>query len=323
MKALVTAVTSQGENGIVVRRVPDPEPESGQVVVRVHTTTVNYADYKQVRDWSHAEDEALVPGHEVVGTVASVGSGVTDLAVGQRVGAVTTGGSFCELALAQRGQVVPLPDDLADERAVGLVALGTAYNALIVMGRLASGERVLVNAAAGGIGSTVVQMAKALGAAAVVGLVGSDKKVAVVEQAGGVGIACDYETTDVPLVIDRLGGKADVVIDSVGGPALAANMRCLAPFGRLVVCGHTGGRWGYVSTVRLQEQHQTVTGYRGRLLLRDRPEVVMDGIAAGLRLVRSKDVEILVDSVLPLEEAQEAFHRLQQRESVGKIVLRA
>lgn len=322
MKALVTAVTSLGENSIVVSQVSDPVPAAGQVVVRVHTTTVNYADFKQVRDWSPAEDEPLVPGHEVVGTVASVGSGVTDLTVGQRVGALTTGGSFCELALAERGHVVPLPDDLSDERAVGLVALGTAYNALVVMGRLVSGERVLVNAAAGGIGSTVVQMARALGAAAIVGLVGTDKKVAVVDQAGGVGIACDYETVDVTRVIDSLGGEADVIIDSVGGPALASNLRCLGAFGRLVVCGHTGGRWGYVSTVRLQEQHQTVTGYRGRLLLRDRPGVVMDGIAAGLQLVRSKDVEILVDSVLPLDEAREAFRRLQQRESVGKIVLR-
>lgn len=321
MRALVIGPTASGAAGLHSTHVPDPVPAPGQVLIAVRTTTVNFADYKQLRDWTSERDGRLVPGHEVVGAVAGLGDGVEDLAIGQRVGAVTVGGSFCELALAERGQVIPLPDDVPDERAVGLVALGTAYNALTLMGRLVRGERVMVNAAAGGVGSTVTQMARALGAVAVVGLVGSEQKVAVVERNGGRGIATDYGPDVVPTVLDQLGGPADVIVDSVGGPAMAANLACLAPFGRLVICGHTAGRWGDVPSVQLQERHQTVAGYRGRLLLRSRPEVVIEGIVAGLELVRTKDVEILVERVLPLDQAAEAFRHLRQRSSVGKLVL--
>ncbi len=317
----VLATRPGDPTALSVRDVKDPTPGPGEIVLLVRSTTVNFADYKSLRDGTEKSGNAFVPGHEAVGIVVDVGAGVQEFKVGQRVGAITNGGSYCEYAVASAYLAVPIPDRLADERVVGLIALATAMNVLTYCGRLQRGETVLVHAAAGGVGSTAVQMAQALGARMVIGTVGSEAKTDLVHRLGGIPLVTDYGPGVVNAVREILGEGADVVIDSVGGPALAASCSCLAPFGRLVICGHTAGREGNVATFELQQRNQAVLGYRGRLLLKHRPTVLMSAIQNGLDLILSRQIEVVVGARMSLEDAGEALRRLGQRESVGKLVI--
>lgn len=206
--------------------------------IAVRAAGVNFADtMARSGIYPDAPKPPCVVGYEVAGEVESVGEGVAELAPGERVVAATRFGGYAELVTVPAGEAHPIPDELGFERAAAFpVNYGTAYAALEIMAGLKQGERVLIHAAAGGVGIAATQLAKLRGAE-VFGTCSAAKHEAV--RAQGVDHAIDYRSEDFAAVVERLtGGEGvDVVLDAVGPRSFRRSYRCLRQGGRLVMFG--------------------------------------------------------------------------------------
>ncbi len=270
---------------MVVRRFGEPEamelqdrevpvPGVGQVCIRVHSTSVNFADIK-ARHGQYRGGGAppFVPGLDAMGTVDALGPGVEGRQVGQRVVAFPSGGSYAEYVLADAQLVFGVPDEVSDEQAAACPVVGAAaYKLLVDVVRVQPGEAVLVHAAAGGVGTTALQLARILGAGLVIGAVGTPGKMAAA-LAAGADIAVDSSQDDWPdAVREATGGRgADVVLDSIAGRLTAESFRCLAPFGRLAAFGDASGEAGWVPTTDLHSSCRAVLGFSLGAARRQRP----------------------------------------------------
>lgn len=236
-----------GPEALVSRELETPEPGVGEVSIRVEVAGVNYADTgvrAGMMFGPHQHELPLTPGFEVAGTVAALGEGVEGPAEGTRVAAVLYSGGYAEYAVSRAESLVEVPDGVSLEVATAalLVQGVTAYGVLHDAGRFVPGESVLVQAAAGGIGSLAGRFARLAGADRVIGIAGSEEKRLVLEL--GVDLAVDYGEEDWPeRVLEATDGRGvDVVLESVGGDAGARAFECLAPLGRLVMFGAASGR---------------------------------------------------------------------------------
>ena len=224
-----------GPDRLVLRERPDPRPGPGEVLVRTAAIGLNFADlFVRSGDYPRAPKPPFVPGMEISGTVEAVGEGVSHLSPGQRVVAVPIFGGHAEKALAPATHVFPLPDgvDLVEAAAVP-VAFLTAWYAC-ARAEVAAGDRVVVTAAAGGVGSALLQLLREK-RAKVIALVGSEAKIAPCRELGAADVGT-YEAADA--LIDRtFGGVADVVVDAIGGRIFRRLWRRLGPSGRYVLYG--------------------------------------------------------------------------------------
>lgn len=320
MKAIVVEQNGPPEH-LHYREVPDPSPQPDEVLVRTTLTSLNYADVQARRGGYEAgAPPPFIPGLDAVGVVEVVGTKVTGLKPGQRVVVFASGGSYAEKVLAKAVLTYPVPDDLSDEAVSGLTALVTAYNILTWAGRLQSNETVLVHAAAGGVGSLAVQMAKALGAGLVIGTVGHPAKAEFVRRLGADEVM-GYEGF-AEQVLERTQQKgADLILDSVAGEVFSQGMRCLAPFGRLVVYGHASGQAGSFETRPLHRQTKAVIGYSSGHYRRSRPELLRPTVEAVLALLQSGQIRLHVGARYSLEQAAQAHALMESRQSTGKILL--
>jgi len=266
------AIKVREPGGPEVLRLEDietPEPGEGQVLIKVEVAGVNYADVgvrRGIRFGPHGAEMPLTPGFEAAGTIAALGEGLEGPPEGTRVAAVLESGGYAEYAVADADTVVEVPEgvDFHTASAALLVQGITAYGVLHDAARLQRGESVLVQAAAGGVGSLAVQFARLAGASTIVGTAGSDEKREIVLSLGA-DHAVDYGREDwTEQVIEATGGKGvDVVLESVGGEAGARAFECLAPLGRLVMFGAASGRPMPPDLVRLNVQGQTLSGFGG------------------------------------------------------------
>ena len=323
MKAVV--VTSFGGPEVLqYQDWPEPEIGPGQVLIRVAATSVNFADVMARRGRYHGgQQPPFVPGLDVAGTIEAVGAGVTDLQVGQRVAAFPASGAYAERVPADPLLVFPLPDNVDFETAAAFPTIGvTAYNLLRAVGRLEPGETVLVHAAAGGVGTTAVQMAKHLGAGRIVGTVGDDAKAGLVRDLGA-DVVVNYRREDFAQRVRELtdGVGADVILDSVAGPVFEANMSCLAPFGRLVVFGQASGETGVARTSEFYPLNRSVLGYSTGGYRRLRPAGLRPAGEAVLRLLADGAIHFVVGRRYPLAEAAAAQEFVESRQSTGKVLL--
>jgi NADPH:quinone reductase len=224
-----------GPERLELRTRPDPRPGKGEVLVRTAAIGLNFADlFVRAGAYPKTPRPPLVPGMEISGTVESVGEGVADLPPGTRVVAVPLFGGHAERVVAPAARVFPLPDgvDLVEAAAVPVVFL-TAWYAIARSGVVAA-ERVVVTAAAGGVGTALLQLLAARGAKTVA-LVGSKDKVAICRELGAAQAAV-YDEAEA--LVDRdFGGFADVVIDAIGGRLFRRLWRRLEPGGRYVLYG--------------------------------------------------------------------------------------
>jgi NADPH2:quinone reductase len=281
--------------------VPDP---AGETVIRVRAAGVNFADLLIRRGrYPQMPELPVVLGSEVAG----------ELADGTRVMALTGTGGYAERATADASQVVPLPQNATfAEGASFLLTFLTAYIPLTRQVRLRPGATVLVHAAAGGVGSAAVQVAKALGAR-VVGAVGSAAKLDLCRELGAEE-AYVYEQLPDDL-------RCDVVLDPVGGDLFGQALRRLRTIGTLVAIGFAGGEWPEVSPAELVGRNVGVQGfYLGRLLRHD-PGLVREAVGEVVALWETGAVKPVVGAELPLAEAGRAHELLESRQSVGKVVL--
>lgn len=324
MKAIVIREPG-GPEVLSLEDVPEPALGEGQLAIDVRATALNRADLLQRRGlYPPPKGESEILGLECAGVVAAHGPGASGPPVGARVMALLPGGGYAERVVVPARLALPIPDELGFEQAAAIPeAFLTAQEALFSLGRAAPGDTVLVHAAAGGVGSAAVQLAREQGAR-VVATAGSDEKLERV-RALGADVLVNYKTQDfAEAVRAATGGKgADVVLDFVGGAYWEKHASCLGVGGRVVVIGVLGGPMAEVNLAQLLMRRYQILG----LVMRSRP--VADKIAISQTFARNwlprfstGKLRPVVDCVLPLAEARQAHERMENNANVGKIVLK-
>ncbi len=314
----VQIVSLDGPSAVELVDVPQPEPGSDQVLIRVRAAGVSFPELLQTRGlYQLKPDLPFVPGSEVAGEVVSAPEG-SGLAPGDRVAALVLLGGFAEHAVTQVDLVFPLPDALSFEQGAALpLNYLTAYFALVTRGRLAEGESVLVHGAAGGVGTASIQIAKAFGAGAVVAVTSTAEKGEVAKAAGADEVVLVDGFKD---AVKEAGG-VDVVVDPVGGDRFTDSLRCLKEEGRLLVIGFTAGEIPSVQVNRLLLNNVSVVGVGWGAYVLKRPGYVRQEWDAILPHLESGALDPPVGSSFALESASDALLMLDERRATGKVVL--
>ncbi len=342
MKALVQTGNG-GFDVLQVQERPDPPVGPGEIRIAVKAAGINFADtMARLGLYPNAPKPPCVMGYEVAGTVESVGGGVTEFSVGDRVVAGTRFGGPAELVTVPAAQVLPLPERLSFEQGAAFpVNYGTAYAALIVMGSLREGNRVLIHAAAGGVGIAATQIARNAGAGQILGTASPSKHDAI--RAQGVTHPIDYRNQDFEAETMRLtGGEGvDLIIDALGPTSFRKDYRLLRPGGRMVMYGLSeatseGGRdipamlkglakmplatipWW--KSLALMNENKGIFGLN-MLKWWDREgslDRVTEPLMADLEAGR---LEPVVAEAFPFSRAGEAHQFIAERRNVGKVVL--
>ena len=303
------------------RERPEPVPGPGMVTVRLKLTSVNFADIA-ARRGTGVTPVPFTPGLDGMGTVLAIGAGVTRVRPGDRVAVSPDGGSYAEVVVAREDLVYPVDASLSDEVAASMTVLVTAWNILHLVARLQPGETVLVHAAAGGVGSVLVQTAKAAGAGRIFATAGSPAKLKIARELGA-DVAIDYTKEDfAQIVLDETGKKGvDVIADAIGGDVFAKGMGALAFFGRMVTYGQSSGHHGELSTEKLHRQNQAVLGYSSGHYRRNRPLAIRPAVEASFKLASEGKVRILEGGRFPLREVAKAHQLVESRGSTGRVFL--
>lgn len=291
--------------------LPDPAPGEGEVVVDVVRAGVNFADTHVTRnDYLAEQSLPMIPGGEVSGTVD-----------GQRVAALLAGGGYAQKVAVPSGRLVPIPDAVSDDQAAALLLQGLTAHALVHRcARLQAGETVVIEAAAGGTGGIAVQLAKRAGAR-VIGLGSSEEKR---DAAKGLGADATVDSKSEDLgqaILDANDGESvDAVLQMSGGPAFEAELRTLAPFGRMVVFGIASREENEVRTGHLMRNSRAVIGFWLINLVSDR-DLVAAMIGELLGAVAAGELELVIGEVYPLSEVKRAHEDLAARRTQGKLLL--
>ena len=287
-----------------LREVEDPVPQDGEALVRVRAAGINFLDVLIRRGrYPQMPELPAVLGVELAG----------ELEDGTRVMAMLPAGAYAELATVPRASLVLLPDGASFAEGAGFIlTFLTAYVPLTRQVRLAEGAAVLVHAAAGGVGTASIQVARALGAR-VVAAAGSPEKLELCRELGAEEA---YVYDEIP---DDL--RVDVVIDPVGGELFEAAVRRLRPLGQLVAIGYAGGLWPELQPAHVVGRNVGVQGvYIGRLL-RHAPDVIGAATRELLELWSDRRIRPVVGAEFPLAEVEQAHELVESRRSVGKVVL--
>jgi NADPH2:quinone reductase len=301
----VRAAVLSGVGGdFEVKDVPDPEVGDGEALVRVRAAALNFADVLIRRgQYPQMPEFPAIIGAELAG----------ELEDGTRVMALTGRGCYAELAAVDKRALVPLPENASfAEGASFLLTFLTAYVPLTRQVVLRDGATVLVHAAAGGVGTATIQVARALGAE-VVAAVGSGEKLDLCRE---LGAEKAFLYDEIP---DDL--RVDVVVDPIGGDLFEAAIGRLKPLGQVVAIGFAAGMWPEIQPANLVGRNVGVQGvYLGRLM-RHAPDVVAAATRELLELWSAGTVKPYVGAEFPLAEVEKAHELMESRQSVGKVVL--
>jgi NADPH2:quinone reductase len=303
-----------GPEVLKVVELPDPVAADGFVLLDVDTAGVNYADTHQVEDsYLSKSTLPLVPGSEVVGRGPD----------GKRVAAFAMEGGYAEKASVHPAMSFPVPDGVSDGQALALMVQGlTAWHLLRTSTHLVKGESVVVHAAAGGVGTIAVQLAKAWGAGRVIAVASSDDKRALATELGA-DVTVDAGAADLKAALEEANGgrKVDIVLEMVGGPTFDASLAALAPFGRLATFGMASRTPPKpVNAGELMSRSRAVIGFWLAHCF-TRPEMLQGPMAELLSMVADGSLRPIVGGTYPLSEAHRAHEDLRSRRSTGKLVL--
>ena len=321
MKAI--RINETGEPEVMhVEEIETPTPRAGQVLVKVAAAGINFADLAQRQGaYLTSTRTPTTLGFEFAGTVEVLGPGVSSPAVGTRVVAFGDGG-YAEYAIAPVTSVIPIPPKLDFIHAAALPVQGiTAYQLLRESAHFEPGESVLIHAAAGGVGTLAVQLAKLMGAGTVIGTASSSSKLELVKRLGA-DVAINYTEADWGEQVKKATGDkgADIILEMVGGDIAEQSLQCLAPFGRMVIYGAASGQIAQFTGIQLMYKNQAIIGYWLTSQL-SRPDRVGRAMMDILRYLGSDKLEIIVGQTFPLTEAAEAHRAIADRKTMGKVVL--
>lgn len=303
--------------------IEKPVPSGREVLIEIKAIGVNYADTAR-REGQYVVKTPLpfIPGAEIAGIVASVGEKVTSVKPGMRVVTLIESGGYSEFALADERSLIPIPEQLDYQNAVALPLQGlSAYHVLRTMGRLEKGESVLVHAAAGGVGTLAVQLAKLFGAGKVIATASSSEKLELARQMGADVLINYSESNWVEQVLEATGGKGvDVALEMVGGDVFQKTLKCLATFGRLVVFGAASGEQSKMYPSSLMARNQSVIGFFLPQIMR-KPELLQPSLVELLSYLGEGKLKLTIGGVFPLDEAANVHRLLQSRKTTGKLIL--
>jgi putative PIG3 family NAD(P)H quinone oxidoreductase len=323
MKAIVFSAPG-GPEVLTWSEVPDPVPGDGQVLVEVAAAAVNRADLMQRQGFYDPPPGASeLLGLECSGRIAALGPGVSGWAVGDEVCALLSGGAYAQKVAVPAGQLLPVPKSVDLVTAAGLPeTVCTVWSNVFMAAGLQPGETLLVHGGGSGIGTTAIQLAKALGAKVLV-TVGSPEKAERCVQLGA-DAAINYKNEDFVERVHELtdGHGADVILDIMGASYLGRNVDALAVSGRLVNIGLQGGAKAELDLGKLMRKRAAVLA----TTLRARPAAEKAAIVAAVRehvwpLVASGALTVVVDRRVPLPDAAEAHRVVEASDHVGKVLL--
>ncbi len=310
-----------GTEVLCYEETPQPEPGAGEARVKVEAAGVNFIDIYH-RTGQYAGKLPFTPGMEGAGVVDAIGNGVTGLKVGDRVAWAMHQGAYADYAVIPAWKLVPVPNGVTSQAAAAVMLQGmTAHYLCYSTYPIKAGDTALVHAAAGGLGTLVVQVAKQLGAR-VIGTVSTEEKARIARQAGADEVILYTQVDFEPVVKQLTGGKGvNVVYDSVGKTTFDKGLNCIRPRGYMVLCGQSSG-----AVPPLDPQ---ILNAKGSLFLTrpslgayiaDRAEILW---RAGdlFNWIGSGKLKVMVDKSFPLAEASAAHTYLEGRQSKGKILL--
>jgi NADPH:quinone reductase len=322
MLAVVAEKVSKPED-LTIIELPEPIPSPGQIRIDVKATALNFADTLIIgHKYQVRPDFPFSPGFEVAGDVSAVGSGVTDFKPGDRVIATMDYGAYREQVIVEDYLAHPFPDAMDYVTAASFpVAYGTSYVGLLRRSHIAPGETVLVHGAAGGVGLTAVEIAKAAGAQ-VIATAGSDEKTAIAK-AHGADHVINYTTGPIRDRVKELtgGNGADVIYDPVGGDIFDQSLRCINWGGRILIIGFAAGRIPEIPANMLLVKSCSAIGVFWSSHRRREPESLRQDYKQLFDWWGEGKLKPLVGATYPLDQAGAAMTALLSRKVAGKIVL--
>jgi NADPH2:quinone reductase len=306
-----------GAEKLKLEEIEKPVPAPDEVLIKVAAAGVNYAD-TMLRSGNYLTQPELplTLGYEVAGTVEDLGAEVeAGLQKGQRVLATASSGGYAEFATAKAKTVIPIPDELGFGESTALLVQG--LTALGLLDETRSGQSILIHAAAGGVGSLLVQLAKYKGLK-VIGTASSEEKLQFVANLGA-DAAINYTEEDwTDEVLNATDGRGvDWIIEMVGGEIVAKNLKVLAKHGTMWVYGSASGEDFKVSVLSLMKKNHTIRGY---WLMNEPVENRIRFTKDLLEHIKAGRLKIQVTE-FPLEQAREAHEALESRKTTGKVVL--
>ena len=305
--------------------VPDPQPGPNQILIRVAATSINRPDLVQREgNYRPPPGDSEILGLEVAGTVEKLGEEVNGWRTGDRVMALIGGGGYAELAVADAGHVMPIPTSMSFEQAACVCETYlTAYLNLFLLGGLKNNHTVLLHGGGGGVNTAAVQICRQLVPEARIIVTASTGKLKRVADLGAHHVI-DYRqqsfADEVASITDKKG--VDVILDHIGADYLAANMRCLAVYGRLLVIGVTSGIKAELNLALMMVKRQQIIGsvLRARSV-QEKAEIIQQFVRDVWPHLDSGAITPIVSSVLPLSSAADGHRMMEESQHFGKIVI--
>lgn len=329
MKAIRTHQTG-GPETLTLDEIDAPQPGKGEVLVDVKACAINYPDTLMIRDlYQFKPERPYAPGGEIAGVIAALGEGVEGFAVGDKVMAGIGNGGLVEKAVVPADRMFRVPEGVAFEKAASLLmTYGTTIHGLKDRGRIAAGDTVLILGAAGGVGLSAVELAKAFGAR-VVAAVSSERKGEVAREAGADEVVI-YPREEMDKAASKELSKAfkeacgpsgaDIVYDIVGGQYSEPALRAIAWEGRFLVVGFPAGIAKMPLNLTLLKSCDICGVFWGAFTARE-PEKFRKQVDELLDMLKAGTIDPLISDTFPLERAGEAIAKLENREAVGKLVV--
>jgi NADPH:quinone reductase-like Zn-dependent oxidoreductase len=329
MKAIQTHEVG-GPETLKLDEIDTPTPGKGEVLVDVKACAINYPDTLMIRDlYQFKPERPYSPGGEIAGVIEAVGEGVEGFKVGDRVMAGIGNGGLREKAIVPAGRMFPVPDGVPFDKAASLLmTYGTTIHGLKDRGHIKAGDVVLVLGAAGGVGLSAVELAKAFGAR-VIAAVSSEAKGEVARKAGADEVVI-YPREEMDKAASKeLAGKfkeacgptgANIVYDIVGGQYSEPALRAIAWEGRFLVVGFPAGIAKMPLNLTLLKSCDICGGFWGAFTARE-PVKFRAQVEELFDLMQAGKIDPLVSETFPLERAGEAIAKLENREAVGKLVV--
>ena len=322
MKAVVCKAWGPPES-LVVEDVPTPQPQAGEVLVKINAASVNYPDVLMIQKKYQIQPALpFIPGSEVAGTVSALGDGVTSVKVGDRVIAFCGMGGFAEQVVSKAAGLIPIPPGISDEVAASFTLVyGTSHHAVIDRGELKAGQTMLVLGAAGGVGLAAVEIGKAIGAR-VIAAASSDEKLAVCKT-HGADVLINYATQDLRAAIKEAtnGLGPDVVYDPVGGIYAEPTFRSIGWRGRYLVIGFANGEIPKLPWNLALLKGASIVGVFWGDFVRREPKANAASLQQMMGWIAEGKLKPLVSARYSLADTVVAFNALANRQATGKIVI--
>lgn len=322
MKAVLCKAFGPPES-LVLEEVPDPTPGTGEVLVDVRASAINFPDVLMIEGkYQSRPPFPFSPGGEIAGVVAALGAGVTGFTPGDRVFAGIGHGGFAERVVVRERALRAMPEGMGFAQASGIsTTYGTSYYALKQRADLQPGETLLVLGAAGGVGLAAVELGKAMGAKVIAAASSAEKLAAA--RAAGADELIDYSDGELKEKVKALtdGKGADVIYDPVGGELFDQCMRCINWYGRILVIGFAAGDIPKVPlNLILLKSCQLVGVFFGSWSARFTEEAAAN-FSEILEFYREGRIRPLVGAEYPMTEYAAALRCLSERRAIGKVVV--